>query len=96
MRPYVRVKLLNSRKYKELKGMARRQPLGAVKVKSAKIVVLSSRGCLEKEIGEKLGCHEKIASRWINRFNKHVVARLEGPPRDGQPPVHGPRDIGAR
>ena len=94
MRPYARVRMLAREEYEELKRMERRRKLPAGKVRRARIVLLSNQGYTTREIGEKLGCHEKTASRWLNRFNRLGLAGLEEGPRDGRPPVYGPEDLG--
>ncbi len=94
MRPYVRVRMLTHEEYEELKRMERRRKLAAGKVKRAKIILLSNQGYLAREISEKLDCHERTASRWINRFNKLGMAGLEEGPRDGRPRVYSPEDVG--
>lgn len=94
MRPYVRVRTLTREEYEELKRMERRRKLAAGKVKRAKIILLSNLGYLTKEIAEKLDCHERTASRWINRFNKLGMAGLEEGPREGRPRIYSPEDVG--
>ena len=42
MRPFVRVKMLHSRDYKQLREMTRSRKLAAGKVKRAKIILLSN------------------------------------------------------
>ncbi len=95
MRPFVRVKMLNSQDYKQLRELARSRKLAAGKVKRAKIVLLSNQGYTAREIAEKLDYNERTALRWINRFNKHGVAGLEEGPREGRPRIYGPEDVGA-
>ena len=85
MRPCVRVRTLTREEYEELKRMERRRRLAAGKVKRAKIILLSNQGYLAREIADKLDCHERTASRWINRFNKLGMAGLEEGPREGRP-----------
>jgi len=74
--------------------MERRRKLAAGKVKRAKIILLSNQGYLAREIAEKLDCHERTASRWINRFNKLGMVGLEEGPREGRPRVYSPEYIG--
>ena len=94
MRPYVRVRTLTREEYEELKRMERRRKLAAGKVKRAKIILLSNLGHTTKEIAEKLDCHERTASRWINRFDRLGMAGLEEGPREGRPRVYSPEDVG--
>jgi transposase len=94
VRPYVRVRTLAREEYEELKRMERRRKLAAGKVKRAKIILLSNQGHTTREIAEKLGCHERTASRWINRFNRLGMVGLEEGPRDGRPRVYSPEDVG--
>ncbi len=95
MRPFVRVKMLNSEDYKQLRELAKSRKFPAGKVKRAKIVLSSNQGYTAREIAAKLDCNERTALRWINRFNKYGVAGLEEGPREGRPRVYGPEDVGA-
>jgi transposase len=95
MRPFVRVKMLNADEYRVLKKTVASRKLPAGKVRRAKIVLLSNQGHTAREIAEKLGCNERTALKWINRFNRFGVAGLEEGPREGRPRVYGPEDVGA-
>lgn len=95
MRPFVRVKMLTSQDYKQLREMTRSRKLAVGKVNRAKIVLLSNQGYTTREIAKKLDCNERTALRWINRFNKFGVTGLEEGPREGRPRVYGPEDVGA-
>src|SRR5687768_4097364 len=95
MRPFVRVKMLNANEYRVLKKTVASRKLPAGKVRRAKIVLLSNQGHTAREIAEKLGCNERTALKWINRFNRFGVAGLEEGPREGRPRVYGPEDVGA-
>lgn len=95
MRPFVRVKMLNSGDYKQRRDLAKSRKLAAGKVKRAKIVLLSNQGFTAREIAAKLDCNERTALRWINCFNKYGIAGLEEGPREGRPRVFGPEDVGS-
>ncbi len=94
MRPYARVRMLTREEYEELERMERRRKLAASKVQRARIILLSNRGYLMKEIASQPGCHEKTASRRIGRFNELGMAGLEEYPRGGRPRVYSPEGVG--
>jgi transposase len=95
MRPFVRVKTLNADEDRVLKKTVASRKLAAGKVRRAKIVLSSNQGYTAREIAEKLGCNERTALKWINRFNRYGVAGLEEGTREGQPRAYGPEDVGA-
>src|SRR5215217_2469504 len=80
MRPYARVRKLASEEREELERMERSRKPAAGRARRAEIVLLSDRGYTAEEIGERLGCHQETASRWIDRFNRLGLAGLEGGP----------------
>lgn len=95
MRPFVRVKMLHSQNYKQLREMTRSRKLAAGKVKRAKIILLSNQGYAAREIAQKLDCSDRTALKWIGRFNRYGVAGVEESPWEGRPRVYGPEDVGA-
>lgn len=95
MRPFVRVKMLNSEDYKQLRELAKSRKLPAGKVRRARIILLSNQGYTATEIGAKLDCNDRTALKWIGRFNRYGIAGLEEGPREGRPRVYGPEDVGA-
>src|SRR5215216_7932512 len=80
MRPYARVRKLASEEREELERMERSRKPAAGRARRAEIVLLSDRGYTAEEIGERLGCHQETASRWIDRCNRLGLAGLEGGP----------------
>ncbi len=54
MRPFVRVKMLNSEDYKQLRELAKSRKLPAGKVRRARIILLSNQGYTATESADKL------------------------------------------
>lgn len=69
MRPFVRVKMLTSEDYKQLRKLAKSRKLPAGKAKRAKMVLLSNQGYTAREIAAKLDCNKRTDLSWIGRFN---------------------------
>lgn len=70
MRVYVRVRSLTEEEYKQLKRLSASRKLAAGRVKRAQLILLSNQGYRVQEIAERLGIHERMARRWIGRFNR--------------------------
>jgi len=58
-------------------------------VERARIIQLASEGRTAPAIAERLRIAEKVARRWLTRFNAEGVAGLRDKPRSGQPATIG-------
>jgi transposase len=70
MHPYLRIRPLTEEEYSQLRKMSTSRKLSSGRVKRAQIILLSNRGYLPTEIGQKLAIHERTARRWIGRYNR--------------------------
>ena len=86
--PY-RVMLTTDEK-KQLQDTARKYTSPYCDVMRAKIVLLASEGCSNKQIGQRLDLPRQIVSKWRKRFFDQRLAGLQEKPRRGRPGAFSP------
>ncbi len=75
-----------------LEGWVRASSTEQRLVERANIVLLTARGCSNKEIAQRLGVVRQTAAKWRERFRSGGVEALSDAPRPGRPLVYGHDD----
>ncbi len=81
----LQVRALTGVEHEQFKRLSQARTAPACTVERVWMIQLASEGLRVPLIALRLACAEKVARRWMDRFNAEGISGLEDKPRSGRP-----------
>ena len=94
MAAMLRMRELTEEEREQIKRLSQSRTAPLRAVERARIVQLASEGVRVSAIAERLHIAEKVARRWVTRFNAAGMTGLADKPRSGRPATYSREEIG--